>query len=60
VRHNEIDIARLKAGEPAKKIEKLTRDLDAKISRLKVHPSSESVSLFEYMDSISNVFQLRT
>ncbi len=56
-RINEIDIARLKAGEPAKKIKK-TRDLDAKISRLKAHLSSESISLFEYMDSISKVFHL--
>jgi hypothetical protein len=49
---NEIDIARLMAGEPAMKIKKKTRDLDAKISRLKVHLSSESISLFKYMDSI--------
>jgi hypothetical protein len=55
---NEIDIARQKAGEPAKKIKKKTRDLDAKISRLKAHISSESISLFEYMDSISKVFHL--
>jgi hypothetical protein len=39
---NEIDIARLMAGETVKKIKKKTRDLEA-ISTLKVHLSSENV-----------------
>jgi hypothetical protein len=48
----EIDIVRLKAGEPGIPTKRKTRDLDAKISRLKTHLSTGVISLFEYMDSI--------